>query len=427
MEGGGELFPFDVRRSAFDVRCSLKKMFDVINNVQQARVDKLQMFALLGLMLVGVAFIYSATMIGETANALPLYDQLWFRQIIWYALGIGCAVALCFVDYRTFSRFSFIIYWLTIVLLFAVLVPGIGSVRFGARRWFDLHVFQLQPSEFAKLSFILAQAHFLSRPPDELKLPGNFWKSIGLMMLPFVFILKEPDLGSALVLIPTGLAMMFVAGTPRRYLFNLCGAVGLLGILLLADVLFAPQHLRIPIQEYQRQRLLVYFGTSFASANATTEDKAKAKLTELEKSYQVRQALIAVGDGGFWGLGWRQGKQTALQFLPPGAAHNDFIFSVIAEEKGFVGSVAVLALYAVVLFTGIRIAGQARDRLGKMIAVGVVTLIFCHVFVNIGMNIRIVPVTGIPLPLLSYGGSSVLGSLIALGMLQNVYMYRKVY
>jgi rod shape determining protein RodA len=247
------------------------------------------------------------------------------------------------------------------------------------------------------------------------------------MMLPFVLIMKEPDLGSALVLVPSGLAMMFVAGTPRRYLFNLCGAVGLMGALLVADVLFAPKHFRIPIQEYQRQRLLVYFGTSFAEKDGTPEQAAKDRLTELEKSYQVRQALIAVGDGGFWGRGWRQGKQTALQFLPPGAAHNDFIFSVIAEEKGFVGSIVVLTLYAVVLFTGIRIAGQARDRLGKMIAVGVVTLIFSHVFINIGMNIRIVPVTGIPLPLLSYGGSSVLGSLIALGMLQNVYMYRKVY
>ena len=402
-------------------------MFDVINNAQQSRVDKLQLSALACLMLIGVAFVYSATMIGESANALPIYDQLWFRQIIWYSLGITGAAALCFIDYRALSRFAFIIYWFTIVLLVAVLIPGIGSVHLGARRWFDLKVFQLQPTEFAKLAFILAQAHFLSRPPDELKLPGNFWKSIGLMMLPFVLILKEPDLGSALVLIPTGLAMMFVAGTPRRYLLRLVGAVGLLGVLLLGDVLFAPPHLRIPIQEYQRQRLLVYFGTSFASANASADDKAKARLIEMEKSYQVRQALIAVGDGGFWGRGWRQGKQTALQFLPPGAAHNDFIFSVIAEEKGFVGSVVVLALYAVVLFTGIRIAGQARDRLGKMIAVGVVTLIFSHVFVNIGMNIRIVPVTGIPLPLLSYGGSSVLGSLIALGMLQNVYMYRKVY
>jgi rod shape determining protein RodA len=402
-------------------------MFDVINNAQQSRVDKLQLAALACLMFVGVAFVYSATMIGETAVSLPIYDQLWFRQIVWYVLGAGGAAMLCLVDYRTLSRFSFIVYWFVILLLLAVLIPGVGSVRFGARRWFDLHVFQLQPSEFAKLAFILAQAHFLSRPPEELKLPGNFWKSIGLMMLPFVLILKEPDLGSALVLIPTGLAMMFVAGTPRRYLIRLVGGVGLLVLLLLGDVLFAPPHFRIPIQEYQRQRLLVYFGTSFADANASAEDKAKATRTRMEKSYQVSQALIAVGDGGFWGRGWRQGKQTALQFLPPGAAHNDFIFSVIAEEKGFVGSVAVLTLYAVILFTGIRIAGQARDRLGKMIAVGVVTLIFSHVFINIGMNIRIVPVTGIPLPLLSYGGSSVLGSLIALGMLQNVYMYRKVY
>ena len=167
--------------------------------------------------------------------------------------------------------------------------------------------------------------------------------------------------------------------------------------------------------------------TGFAPKNASTADKIKAAEQERTKSYQVRQALISVGTGGLLGKRWHQGNQTALGFLPPGAAHNDFIFSVIAEEKGFVGSVLVLTLYAVVLFTGIRIAGQARDRLGKMIAVGVVTLIFSHVFINIGMDIRIMPVTGIPLPLLSYGGSSVIGSLVALGMLQNAYMYRKVY
>ena len=125
------------------------------------------------------------------------------------------------------------------------------------------------------------------------------------------------------------------------------------------------------------------------------------------------------------GKGWHQGNQTALGFLPPGAAHNDFIFSVIAEEKGFTGSVLVLALYSVVLFTGIRIAGQTRDRLGTLLAVGVVTLWFSHIFINIGMNIRIMPVTGVPLPLLSYGGSSVLGSLIAAGLLQNVYIHRR--
>jgi rod shape determining protein RodA len=181
------------------------------------------------------------------------------------------------------------------------------------------------------------------------------------------------------------------------------------------------------MQEYQRQRLLVYFGASFADANATRAQKDEARRIQAERSYQVNQAMISVGSGGLTGAGWHQGSQTALGFLPPGAAPNDFIFSVIAEEEGFVGSILVLTLYAVVLFTGLRIAGQARDRLGKLVAVGVVTLIFSHVFINIGMNIRIVPVTGIPLPLLSYGGSSVLCSLIALGLMQNVHIYRRGY
>ena len=144
-------------------------------------------------------------------------------------------------------------------------------------------------------------------------------------------------------------------------------------------------------------------------------------------SYNVEQALISVGSGGMFGKGWRQGTQNALGFLPRAVAHNDFIFSVIAEEKGFMGSVIVITLYSVVLFSGIRIAGQARDRLGKLLAVGVVTLFFSHVFINIGMNIRIMPVTGVPLPLLSYGGSSVLCSLIAAGVLQNVHLYRRSY
>ena len=284
-----------------------------------------------------------------------------------------------------------------------------------------------QPSEFAKLAFILAQANFLSRPVEELRQVLNFWKAIGLMLLPFVLIMKEPDLGSALVLLPMGLAMMFVAGTPGKYLARLVGCVGILGALFLVDVLFAPDSWQIKLENYQRQRLLVYFGRDFAAKNATPAQRDEARRLQFEKSYQSRQALISVGSGGPLGQGWLKGKQTALKFMPAGAAHNDFIFSVIAEEEGFVGSVLVLTLYSVVLFTGIRTAGQARDRLGKLMAVGVVTLLFSHVFINIGMNIRIVPVTGIPLPLLSYGGSSVLVSLIAMGLLQNVHIYRKGY
>ena len=172
---------------------------------------------------------------------------------------------------------------------------------------------------------------------------------------------------------------------------------------------------------------MTYFGKDFAPRNATPEERKKAQDLQRNKSYNVEQALISVGSGGLTGKGWRQGTQYSLGFLPRGVAHNDFIFSVIAEEEGFVGSVVVLTLYTVVLFSGIKIASQARDRLGKILAVGVVALLFSHVFINIGMNIRLMPVTGIPLPLLSYGGSSVLCSLIAIGILQNVHMYRRSY
>ncbi len=404
-------------------------MFDTTLNQHQARLDKLQIAAIAGLMLLGAAFVFSATMTTEAAAAAAWYNQSWVRQIFWYTLGAGAAVGICLVDYRTLSRWAFVVYWLSIVPLVLVLIRGIGTTHgWGAMRWIDLGFFQFQPSEFAKLAFILAQAHYLSRPAPELRSVVTFWKGIGMMMLPFVLIFVEPDLGSALVLVPTGLVMMFVAGTPRRYLLRLVAAVSLVAALLVVDALFAPSGWwRIKLEDYQRQRLMVYFGVNFAPRNASPEQKALMGDLQRNKSYQVRQALISVGSGGVWGRGWRQGKQTALSFLPARAAHNDFIFSVIAEEKGFVGSITVLTLYGLVLFTGLRIAGQARDRLGKLLAVGVVTLLFSHVFINIGMNIRLVPVTGIPLPLLSYGGSSVLGSLIAAGMLQNIYMYRKAY
>jgi len=394
-------------------------------NEKGPRIDRLQLAALVGLMLVGVAFILSATNAHESAATLPLIRQLWFRQVFWYSVGLAGAAAICMIDYHTLTRWAGLAYWSSIVLLIGVMF--FGTIRGGARRWFDLGFFSLQPSEFAKLAFVLALANFLSRPLDELRTPSAFWKALVMMGLPFLLIMKEPDLGSALVFIPTGFAMMLVAGIPRRYLFRLVAFVGILVSLVLVDVLFAPPTWQIKLEEYQRQRLLVYFGKDFAPPNATPEEKRKAEQLQREKSYQGRQALLSVGSGGFWGKGWRQGNQTALGFLPPGASHTDFIFSVIAEEKGFVGSVVVITLYAVVLFTGLRIAGQARDRLGKILAAGIVTLLFSHIFINIGMNIRLMPVTGIPLPLLSYGGSSVLASLIALGMLQNVHIYRKGY
>jgi rod shape determining protein RodA len=353
--------------------------------------------------------------------------QFFFRQVVWYGLGALLALALCMLDYRSLARWALVIYWGSVLLLVAVLVPGIGSMRFGARRWIDLGVFQFQPSEFAKLALLLALAHYLSRPRDELERRVVLWKALGMAALPFFLILKEPDLGSAVVLVPAGLVMLYVAGAPRRFLIRLVAGVGLLGTLFLVDILFAPPNWQIKLQDYQRRRLLVYFGKDYAPPGATKAERERLRQLQFDDSHNVRQALISVGSGGLTGKGWRQGTQNALGYLPRSVAHNDFIFSVIAEESGFVGSVAVITLYGMVLFTGLRIAGQARDRLGRILAAGIVALLFSQVFINLGMNIRIMPVTGVPLPLLSYGGSSVLAALIALGMLQSIYIHRRKY
>jgi len=392
---------------------------------RQSKVDWVLLAAIAGLMVIGVTFVYSATMVSDAAAQIPFYNQPWFRQIVRYVLGATGMVVLCLADYHALARWSLVAYWATILLLVAVLVPYIGAMRFGARRWIDLGFFQFQPSEFAKLTLIFAQAHFLSRPVDELRQTSVFWKALGLMALPFVLVMKEPDLGSALILIPMGLTMLFVAGVPVRYLSKLVGGAAVLVALILIDVLFAPPNWQIKLEDYQKRRLLVYFGQDAARPNATPAERAEARREMRNYSYNVDQAMISVGSGGLMGKGWRKGTQNALGYLPRLVAHNDFIFSVIAEEKGFMGSVTVIALYSVVLFTGIRIAGQTRDRLGKLLAVGVVAMLFSHVFINIGMNIRLMPVTGVPLPLLNYGGSSVLASLIAAGILQNVYIHRR--
>ena len=174
---------------------------------------------------------------------------------------------------------------------------------------------------------------------------------------------------------------------------------------------------------------MVYFGADYAkqyaAPGASRAEIRQARAMQRKDTYNVKQAMISVGSGGLTGRGWKQGIQNTYGYLPRGVAHNDFIFSVIAEESGFVGSTLVIVLYGTIIVVGIRTARRSRDRLGKLLAMGVVTMLFCHVFVNIGMNIRLVPVTGLPLPLLSSGGSSVICSLITLGLLQNVRLHQK--
>jgi rod shape determining protein RodA len=376
-------------------------MYDASLNERKRDLDWTLLLSACGLMCIGTLFIFSATAGHEPG--LAWYKQRYVHQILWYLIGLGGAAALLTIDYSRLSRWSGVAYGATLILLVAVFL--VGSRVHGGKRWITLGIFGLQPSEFAKIAFILLLANFLSRPAEELRRPRIFWATLGLTAVPFILILKEPDLGSALVFPVISLSMMFVAGVPGRLLAGLVGGVCLLGVLMVVIVLFAPA--RLKIETYQKARLLEFFGH--------------------KRSYNVEQALISVGSGGLKGKGWRHGTQYALGFLPRAGAHNDFIFSVIAEEEGFVGSVVVLTLYTVLLFSGIKIASQARDHLGQLLAVGVVTLLFCHVFINVGMNIRLMPVTGIPLPLLSYGGSSVVCSLIAIGILHNIHIYRRSY
>lgn len=390
-----------------------------------AGFDWMLILALVGLMIFGAAYIYSATMVNAPPAGTGIFAQRWFRQVSWYAGGLVCAGLVAAISYNRITSYALVFYWATIICLVGVLIPGIGSMRYGARRWIDVGFFQFQPSEFAKLALILALANYLGRPKEELREPRVFTTALGMIVLPFLLVFKEPDLGSALILLPIGLVMMFAAGIPGRYLARLLGGMTVLILLLLVDILFAPPQWQIKLEEYQRRRLLVFFGRDFAAPDATEKERQLARIMQRNHSYNVEQALISVGSGGLTGKGWLRGTQNALGYLPRAVAHNDFIFSVLAEESGFVGSVIIITLYTVVLFVGIRIASEARDRLGKLLAVGVVTLLFCHVFINIGMNIRLMPVTGVPLPLLSYGGSSVLCSLIAAGLLQNVHLHRR--
>lgn len=399
-------------------------MNNLLTKDRQPRVDWLMMAALAGLMIVGVLFVYSATMVSEATIPVALHRQPWMRQIVWCVAGLVAMGMVCLIDYRILARWSLVLYGGTILLLLAVLVVG-SDQGWGAKRWIVVGPFQLQPSEFAKIGFILALGNFLSRPADELRSISIFWKALIMLALPFLLIMKEPDLGSALILLPVGLTMLYVAGVPPRFINTLLGAAGVVVALILVDVLFAPPKWQIKLEDYQRRRLLVYFGIDGIPADATPKQRAEVRKEMRNYSYNVEQALISVGSGGLLGKGWCEGTQNALGYLPRSVAHNDFIFSVIAEEKGFMGSVTVVTLYSVLLFTGLRVAGQARDRLGRLMAVGVVAMFFSHVFINIGMNIRLMPVTGVPLPLLSYGGSSVLSSLIAAGLLQNIYIHRR--
>jgi rod shape determining protein RodA len=387
------------------------------------RFDWITPVCLLVLTTFGVFFIYSAQ--------LASGREQWQQQLVWIGLGSVVYLAASLLDYRLWLRWSHWVYLASLVLLLLVLIHGIGVARMGARRWIDLGPFSFQPSESAKLAVLVMTAATLTGAKmgtvrDSLQTLVKLALAAGI---PMVLIIAEPDLGTALVIAPMVFAMLYVSNLSTRFFAAAVGVFALLvGIVALDTWLYAgfleenhlspssdkgayESHSWLPLHDYQRNRVLAFI--------------APDRIDPMGIGWNQRQSLISVGSGGLTGKGWTEGTQAKLGYLPRGIAHNDFIFSVIAEEKGFLGSITVIGLFGVVLWNGLRIAGIARDRFGALLALGVTVLMAVHVFVNIAMTIGLVPVTGIPLPFISYGGTFVLSCCLLQGLVQSVYRFRR--
>ncbi|HMO49601.1 MAG TPA: rod shape-determining protein RodA [Kiritimatiellia bacterium] len=356
------------------------------------RVDWLFVLATFGLTLIGILFIYSASY----RNDDEWMTALTRRQVLWALVGGFCFMVAILTDYRKLAANAWWIYGICLVLLGLVLVIGVKI--YGAYRWLNLFGIQVQPSEFAKLGTLLLLARYLSLPSRDMSEFKTFYVTLLIMAAPFILVLRQPDLGTALMLLPVTLALLFVGGVPLRYLAILAG----IGLLLTPLGWFA-------LDGYQKERILVFFDPGRDPLGA---------------GWNKIQSEIAVGSGGLTGKGFLMGTQNILGFLPRTVAPTDFIFSVIAEERGFVGAAVVLGLYAVMLISGIRAGIRARDKLGRLLAAGVTTMLFCHLFVNIAMTVGLAPITGLPLPLISYGGSFMVCTMAGLGLVQSVYVRR---
>jgi rod shape determining protein RodA len=337
----------------------------------------------------GVLQIYSAT--HDTR-----WQDAWWKQIIWIAIAMGLMWIASSIDYHTLLGQIPLMYGLSIVSLIAVL--GAGRLVFGSRRWIRILGFNFQISEFVKLVIILMVARYLSELKSDRVRARDLLKLGGLVGIPVALVMYQPDLGTGLTYLPILAAGILIAGIRWHYL----AAIVLVAALALpVGWLF--------LKDYQRTRLVTFVEPSRDPRGA---------------GYQVIQSKIAVGDGGMWGRGVTRGTQTQLRFLP--VPHTDFIFSAFAEEHGFVGVVVVLGLYFLLLMQIVQNAQMAPDRSGMYICMGVATLLLFHLLVNVGMVVGRMPVTGIPLPLMSSGGSNMFSVFMMLGLVNNVRLRRFV-
>ncbi|ABK43927.1 cell elongation-specific peptidoglycan biosynthesis regulator RodA [Magnetococcus marinus MC-1] len=345
------------------------------------------LLALLAILGMGLGVLYSAT--GGDGEVL-------FKQGLRVGVMLALFFALALSGDKLFRHNAYVIYFGVLLLLVAVF--AMGHIGMGARRWIDLGVVRLQPSELMKVALAIALARWFH--------DRSVAKSIGLkdllgpvvlISLPLVFILKQPDLGTAVAVAVVGMAVVFVAGLSWKVLL---GAVVMLGAAM--PMVWNSLH------DYQRRRV---------------ETLLSPESDPLGAGYHIIQSKIAVGSGGVLGKGYLAGSQNLLNFLPE--RHTDFIFSVLAEEWGFVGAMVLLGLYAIVVARGLSICITARNRFGMLLAVGMVTMLGLQVVINVGMVVGMLPVVGIPLPLVSYGGSSLLTTMVAMGLLAHVSIHSK--
>ena len=341
---------------------------------------------------ISVANLYSATAAIRNTGG----SQIFFKQIYWYLIGFTVLLLMTTFDYHLLERLAFPAYLLTLGLLILVLL--IGEVRSGSQRWLEFGGFSLQVSELAKIVLILTLAKYFSEQGmDRASRLRDLWQPFLLIIIPCVLIGIEPDLGTALLLAIVSFSIILFTKVHRNSLI----------ILIAATLSAAPLMWFFLFKEYQQRRIL-----SFISPNADP----------LGASWQVNQSKIAIGSGQFIGKGYLDGTQTRLHFLPE--QHTDYIFSVLAEEWGFVGGVILLSLYLLLILWGINIAKNSMDRFGSIVALGIVTLVFWQLFINVGMITGLLPVVGIPLVLLSYGGSSIVATMAGMGLLMNISMRR---
>ena len=358
------------------------------------RIDWRLVFVILLLNGVGIFNLYSATH-GVQSTRI---SGIFLFQVLYLLLGWVIFIVVTLVNYKFLTRLAYLFYVVNLFLL--MLVPFIGESVYGAQRWLDLGFFHFQPSETMKLALILVLSHFLMHRRCLALGFKDLIVPLILTLIPFTLTLQQPDLGTALMFLAISLSMILFVGVQRHLLVTF----------IFAGIVAIPLAWNFALKDYQKERILTFL-------DPTSDPRGSG--------YNSNQSKISIGSGQVFGKGFQKGTQSQLRFLPE--RHTDFIFSVLSEEHGFLGSAITVTLFAILFFLGINIASQAPDKMGALLAIGCVAILFWHTVINIGMVTGLLPIVGIPLPLLSYGGSNLILTMFALGLISSISLNRYLF